>query len=58
MRGIPKVRIYCEAIFIVSLAAFAPLIGGLHLRYVVTQRNNDGEWLARQNVTGSYGFTP
>jgi diguanylate cyclase (GGDEF)-like protein len=35
MRGIPKVRIYCEAIFIASLAAFAPLVGGMHLRYIV-----------------------
>src|ERR1700744_5291598 len=35
MRGIPKVRIYCEAIFLISLAAVALLIGDLHLRYVV-----------------------
>ncbi|HTU98277.1 MAG TPA: EAL domain-containing protein [Solirubrobacteraceae bacterium] len=35
MRGIPKVRIYCEAIFLISLAAVALLIGDLHLRYVL-----------------------
>jgi diguanylate cyclase (GGDEF)-like protein len=30
-----KVRIYCEAVFVVSVAAVALLIGDLHLRYVV-----------------------
>jgi diguanylate cyclase (GGDEF)-like protein len=35
MRGIPKVRIYCEAIFLISIAAVALLIGDLHLRYIV-----------------------
>ncbi len=34
MRAIPKVRIYCEAIFLVSIAAVALLIGDLHLRYI------------------------
>ncbi|MGZ4243299.1 MAG: putative bifunctional diguanylate cyclase/phosphodiesterase [Solirubrobacteraceae bacterium] len=31
----PKVRIYCEAIFIVSVAAVALLVGDLHLRYII-----------------------
>src|ERR1700749_3100962 len=35
MRGIPKVRIYCEAIFLISIAAIALLIGALPLRYVI-----------------------
>ncbi len=30
-----KVRIYCEAVFVVSVAAVGLLIGDLHLRYVV-----------------------
>ena len=29
-----KVRIYCEAVFIVSVAAVAMLVGDLHLRYI------------------------
>jgi diguanylate cyclase (GGDEF)-like protein len=35
MRGIPKVRIYCEAVFIAGITAAAFLIGDLHLRYIV-----------------------
>src|ERR1700727_2445617 len=35
MRGIPKVRIYCEAIFLVSISAGALLVGDLHLRYIL-----------------------
>src|ERR1700743_3891779 len=35
MLGIPKVRIYCEAIFVVSVAAVALLLGDLHLRYIL-----------------------
>jgi diguanylate cyclase (GGDEF)-like protein len=35
MRGIPKVRIYCEAVFLVSVAAVVLLFGDLHLRYVI-----------------------
>ncbi|MFZ1993527.1 MAG: EAL domain-containing protein [Solirubrobacteraceae bacterium] len=34
MRGIPKVRVYCEAVFVVSIAAVALLVGDLHLRYL------------------------
>jgi diguanylate cyclase (GGDEF)-like protein len=30
-----KVRIYCEAVFIVSVATVALLVGDLHLRYVI-----------------------
>jgi diguanylate cyclase (GGDEF)-like protein len=30
-----KVRIYCEAVFLVSVAAVALLVGDLHLRYVI-----------------------
>ena len=33
-----KVRIYCEAVFVVSVAAVALLIGDLHLRYVAEIR--------------------
>ena len=35
MRGISKIRIYCEAVFILSIAAVALCVGDLHLRYIV-----------------------
>ncbi len=35
MRGIPKVRIYCEVVFLASVAAVVLLVGDLHLRYIV-----------------------
>ncbi|HEY1711600.1 MAG TPA: EAL domain-containing protein [Solirubrobacteraceae bacterium] len=34
MRGISKIRIYCEAVFIVSVAAVVLCVGDLHLRYI------------------------
>jgi diguanylate cyclase (GGDEF)-like protein len=34
MGNVSKVRIYCEAVFIVSVAAVALLLGDLHLRYI------------------------
>ena len=34
MRGISKIRIYCEAVSIVSIAAVALCVGHLHLRYI------------------------
>jgi diguanylate cyclase (GGDEF)-like protein len=34
MRGFSKVRVYCEAIFVVSVIAVALLVPQLHLRYI------------------------
>jgi diguanylate cyclase (GGDEF)-like protein len=34
MRGISKIQIYCEAVFVVSIAAVVLCAGHLHLRYI------------------------